>query len=113
MTNLTKAHLDHGIYFLNMQDWTVYAGTFAHFYGCPWDRGIPVLIEADELFEMIGMNGIRVRRDGEITEYALKDAPLSWRLFGLAYAKRKGFDYQSLPEGNPDEQMPIYSEEGE
>jgi hypothetical protein len=91
----------------------VYAGTFAHFYGCPWDRGIPSLIEADELVEMIGMNGIRVRRDGEITVYPVKDAPPSWKQFGLAYAKRKGYDYDSLPEGNPDEQTPIYPEEDE
>jgi hypothetical protein len=111
MTNMTKAHFDHGIYFLNQLDWTVYAGTFAHFYGCPYARGIPSLIEADELVEMIGMNGILVRREGETTEYPVKDAPQAWKRFGLAHAKRKGFDYDSLPEGNPDEQTPIYPED--
>lgn len=108
MTNPTKAHFDHGIYFLNMLDWTVYAGTFAHFYGCPFARGIPSLIEAHELVEMIGMNGIRVRRDGEIVEYPVKDAPPSWKRFGLEYAKNKGYEYDKLPEGNPDEQTPLY-----
>ncbi len=103
MENMTKAHLDHGIYFLNQQDWTVYAGTFADFYGCPYHRGIPSLIEANELVEMIGMNAILVRRDGETTEYPVKDAPRHWRQFGL-----KGRDYDSLQDGNPDEQTPIY-----
>ena len=112
MENMTKSHLDHGIYFLNQQDWTVYAGTFADFYGCPYHRGIPSLIEADEVVEMIGMNAILVRRDGEITEYPVKDAPHHWRQFGLSYAKRlSGKDYDSLLDGNPDEQTPIYSQD--
>ena len=57
---------------------------------------------------MIGMNGIRVRRDGEIVEYPVKDAPPSWKRFGSEYAKNKGYEYDKLPEGNPDEQTPLY-----
>ena len=110
MTSSTKAHLDHGIYFLDQRDWTVYAGTFAHFYGCSFNGGIPSLIEADELVEMVGMDGIKVRRDGEDFQYPVKDAPPCWRRFGLERAKRRGVDYDLLPDGNPDEEKPIYPE---
>lgn len=109
MKDLTKAHLDHGIYFFDQRDWTVYAGTFAHFYGCSFYGGIPSLIEAHELVEMVGMDGIRVRRDGEEAEYPVKDAPPCWRRHGLERVKNQlGKDYDSLPDGDAAEQAPIY-----
>jgi len=108
----TKAYFDKTVFFMDQKDFVVYQGQMAHFHGCPRFGGIPFILAPDAIVMLIGIDFIVLREDGSEREYRIKDAPGHWRDAGIEWAKaRHGCDYDSLPDGDVEAELPRYDVE--